>query len=176
MPPIDPRRTTHSYDGEELVVFLIGMRINKPWRVREWLPVFRAMPPMLEELSIDPDSGLLGYRMAIGAGGPTIIQYWSSAQQLYAYASDPNARHRPAWAAFNRLARKAPGVVGIWHETFVVERAESIYAGMPTTGLAKATAVVPVSSRGDRGADRLAGNTRTDKAAATATTAHHRSR
>lgn len=169
MSPIDPRRTTHSYDGGELVVFLIGMRINKPWRVREWLPVFRAMPPMLEELSTDPDSGLLGYRMTVGAGGPTIIQYWSSAEQLYAYASDPGARHRPAWAAFNRLARRAPGAVGIWHETFVVERAESVYVDMPATGLAKATAVVPVSPRGDRGTDRLAGDTRTGDAATAGT-------
>ncbi len=64
--------------------------------------------------------------------------------------------HRPAWTEFNRRARKAPGVVGIWHETFQVERAESIYVSMPVTGLAKATAAVPVGSRADRARDRYA--------------------
>jgi hypothetical protein len=160
MATITPRRVTHTYDGEELAVFLIGMRINHPWRIRQWWQVFTAMPPMLKELSLDPDSGLLGYRMTLGAGGPTIIQYWNSTDKLYAYASDPHAQHRPAWAKFNRLARKAPAAVGIWHETFVVDRAESIYVGMPLTGLAKATTAVPVTARSDRATDRLTDKTR----------------
>ena len=41
--PVPASRLTHDYDGE-LVVFLIGMRINRPWRLDLWLPVFRAMP------------------------------------------------------------------------------------------------------------------------------------
>jgi fumigallin biosynthesis monooxygenase-like protein len=147
-------RMTHDYDGE-LVVFLIGMRINKPWRPDLWLPVFNAMPTMLAELSKDEDSGLLGYRLAFGAGGPFVVQYWSSPEKLYAYASERNAAHRPAWAAFNRRARKAPGAVGIWHETYLVERAETIYAGMPVSGLAAATSAVPVARRGETAAERL---------------------
>ncbi|MFF0990898.1 DUF4188 domain-containing protein [Kocuria nitroreducens] len=160
MAKVNPGRVTHAYDGQELVVFLIGMRINKPWRVRQWWPTFAAMPPMLKELSVDPDSGLLGYRMTFGAGGPTVIQYWNSTDKLYAYASDPDAKHRPAWARFNRLARKAPAVAGVWHETFVVSRAESIYVAMPPSGLAKATSTVPVTARSDRATDRLAGEAR----------------
>ncbi len=147
-------RMTHDYDGD-LVVFLIGMRINKPWRPDLWLPVFNAMPGMLAELSKDKDSGLLGYRLNIGAGGPLVVQYWSSHEKLYAYASERNAAHRPAWAAFNRRARKAPGTVGIWHETYLVERAETIYAGMPVSGLAAATSAVPVARRGETAAERL---------------------
>lgn len=147
------QRRNHSHDGP-LVVFLIGMRINKPWRPDLWLPAFAAMPRMLAELSADPDSGLMGYRITVGSGGPTVIQYWKTPEQLYAYASRPSAEHRPAWAAFNRAARKAPGSVGIWHETFVVDRAESMYVGMPTTGLAKVTAVQD-SGSGSRAADRL---------------------
>jgi len=145
---------THDYDGD-LVVFLIGMRINKPWRPDLWLPVFNAMPRMLAELSKDKDSGLLGYRLTIGAGGPLVVQYWSSHEKLYAYASERNAAHRPAWAAFNRRARKAPEAVGIWHETYLVERAETIYAGMPVSGLAAATSAVPVARRGETAAERL---------------------
>ena len=154
MASVIPSRMTHDHDGD-LVVFLIGMRINKPWRPDLWLPVFNAMPAMLAELSKDKDSGLLGYRLAIGANGPFVVQYWNSMEKLYAYASDRNAPHRPAWAAFNSLSRKAPGAVGIWHETYLVERAESIYSGMPVSGLAAATSIVPVARRGETAAERL---------------------
>jgi hypothetical protein len=154
MTDVVPGRMTHAYDGD-LVVFLIGMRINRPWRLDLWLPVFLAMPAMLAELSKDKESGLLGYRLTFGAGGPLLVQYWSSHEKLYRYASDREAAHRPAWAAFNRRARKAPGAVGIWHETYVVERAESIYSGMPVSGLAAATSIVPVARRGETAAERL---------------------
>ena len=155
MAEIHAGRTTHSYDGP-LVVFLIGMRVNKLWRPDPWLPTFAAMPAMLRELSTDPDSGLLGFRTVLGGGGPTVIQWWSSKEKLYAYASDRDAEHRPAWTAFNQRARKAPGVVGIWHETYEVSRAESIYVGMPTSGLARATSLVPVGRNADRAAARMA--------------------
>ena len=155
MPDVIPARMTHQYDGE-LVVFLIGMRINQPWRPRRWLPVFLAMPAMLAELSADPDSGLLGYRLTFGRGGPLLVQYWNSQERLYAYASNPNAGHHPAWARFNQTARKAPGAVGIWHETYVVDRAETLYSGMPPSGLAAATAAIPVARRGETAQQRLA--------------------
>ncbi|HEU4908327.1 MAG TPA: DUF4188 domain-containing protein [Propionibacteriaceae bacterium] len=154
MTNVAPARITHDYDGD-LVVFLIGMRINRPWRPDLWLPVFSAMPGMLAELLKDKESGLLGYRLTFGAGGPLLVQYWNSHEKLYRYASDRNAAHRPAWAAFNRRARKAPGAVGIWHETYVVERAESIYVGMPVAGLAAATSAVPVARRGETARERL---------------------
>jgi hypothetical protein len=154
MARIDTRRMTHHHKGS-LVVFHIGMTINKWYRPRQWWPTFAAMPGMLAELSKDPKSGLLGYRLLVGLGGPTVIQYWESTDKLYAYASEPAARHRPAWAEFNRRARTADGAVGIWHETYVVDRAESIYIGTPTMGLAKATEAVPIGRRGDRAAQRL---------------------
>jgi Monooxygenase af470-like len=154
MADVIPARMTHDYDGE-LVVYLVGMRINKPWRPDLWLPVFFAMPKMLAELSKDADSGLLGYRLTVGAGGPLVVQYWNSHEKLYAYASDRNATHRPAWTAFNRRVHKAPGSIGIWHETYVVERAASVYSGMPVSGLAAATSSVPVARRGERATERL---------------------
>lgn len=154
MPSIVPARMTHDHDGD-LVVFLIGMRVNRLWRPDLWLPVFAAMPKMLAELSQDRESGLLGYRILFGAGGPTVVQYWSSAEKLYAYAAQPDAEHRPAWTAFNRRARTVPGAVGIWHETYLVDRAESVYVATPPMGLAAATGSVPVGRRGDRAAQRL---------------------
>jgi len=90
-------RMTHDYDGD-LVLFLIGMRINRWWRLDLWLPVFLAMPAMLAELSKDKDSGLLGYRLTFGAGGPLLVQYWCSHEKLYRYASDrmlPTVRPGP---------------------------------------------------------------------------------
>lgn len=134
---------THKHEGE-LVVFLIGMTVNKPWRPDLWLPTMRAMRPMIKELVRDPGLGLLGYELSMGLRGPVVVQYWSSIDKLYAYASNPDAKHRPAWAKFNRAAAKAGGVVGIWHETFLVDKSESLYYATPEMGLAKATERVPV--------------------------------
>lgn len=89
------------------------------------------------------------------------MQYWSSLDKLYAYASAPSQEHRPAWTRFNKRARSAPGAVGIWHETHVVERAETIYVATPPMGLPKATTIVPVAWRHDRARARVAdGRTR----------------
>jgi len=148
-------RMTHRHAGE-LVVFHIGMQINRWWRPDLWMPAFFAMPGMLRELSTEPDSGMLGYHLLFGSGGPYVVQYWSSVDKLYAYASSPNQQHRPAWTAFNRAARKAPGAVGVWHETFRVDTAESVYVSTKPMGLPKATELVPVGKRHDRAQARFA--------------------
>lgn len=153
---IIPGRMTHDYDGD-LVVFLIGMTINTWWRPDRWLPVFRAMPSMLAELSRDKESGLLGYRLIFDLRGPWLVQYWNSLDKLYAYASDTQATHRSAWAAFNRSARTARGAVGVWHETYPVAKAESIYVHTRLQGLAKATAVQAVGGRMNSARERLDG-------------------
>jgi hypothetical protein len=159
MARIDGGRTTHRHEGE-LVVFLIGMTINRWWRIDQWLPTFLAMPRMLKELATDPGSGMLGFRLTLEAGGPTVIQYWNSVDKLYAYASDRTAEHRPAWAAFNQRARKAPGVVGVWHETYRVAQAESVYVGTPVLGLAKATDRVPVTAHSNAARQRMSADVR----------------
>ncbi|WP_314454200.1 DUF4188 domain-containing protein [uncultured Microbacterium sp.] len=164
MASINPGRMTHRYDGE-LVVFHIGMTVNKWWRIDQWMPLMGDMPRMLRELSVDPDSGLLGFSMLLGARGPYLVQYWSSLEKLYAYASAPQQEHRPAWTRFNKRAKKTPGAVGIWHETYVVERAETIYVATPPMGLPQATETVPVTSRHDRARARVAdGRTHGDTA------------
>jgi hypothetical protein len=155
MAKIIPGRMTHRYDGE-LVVFHIGMQINRWWRVDQWGPAFAAMPRMLRELSADPDSGLLGFQVLLGSGGPYMVQYWSSIEKLYAYATSPVQEHRPAWTAFNQRARRAGGAVGVWHETFLVERAESIYVSTRSMGLPAATEAVPVGGRHDGARARFA--------------------
>jgi hypothetical protein len=129
----------------DFVVFLIGMRINKPLKLHRWLPVFVAMPRMIRELERDPQSGFLG---ATGLfPGPVFVQYWRSFEQLERYARNADARHLPAWRAFNRRIR-ASGDVGIWHETYRVRAGEyeSVYGNMPRIGLARAAEHVPVGS------------------------------
>ena len=51
-------RLTAHLEGE-FVVFLIGMRVNRPWKIHKWLPVVLAMPRMIKELLSKPDFGLL---------------------------------------------------------------------------------------------------------------------
>ncbi len=50
----------------DVVVFLIGMRINKLWKVWKWLPVVAAMPKMVKELSAHPELGMLSSRKILG--------------------------------------------------------------------------------------------------------------
>ncbi|MFI0150450.1 DUF4188 domain-containing protein [Streptomyces lydicus] len=158
MAPASEGRVTAAAEGE-VVVFLIGMRINH-WRaVRHWLPTLVAMPRMLKELSQGGDSGLLGLRR-LGGGLRVhgVVQYWESREKLLAYASDQGGQHRPAWAAFNRRVRGSKGGVGIWHETYIVPAGsyESVYLDMPPAGLGAAWGVEPVGRRGERAAQRLA--------------------
>lgn len=154
-------RRTADADGE-VVVFLVGMRINRFRAVRGWLPALRAMPRMLRELTADPDSGMLGYRFVLrGPREFAVLQYWSSARELLAYATAADREHRPAWTEFNRRARNGKGEVGIWHETYAVPAGgyENIYVDMPERGLGAAHGTVPVGRRGDRAAARLATHT-----------------
>lgn len=135
------------------VVFLIGMRINKPWKIHKWLPVLLAMPRMLKELYKRPQSGFLGHYGL----GKVMIQYWRSFEQLEAYARDHNQEHWPAWVAFNKRVGASRGDVGIWHETYLINpgQYEAIYSGMPPTGLGKIGSLVPASGARERASDRL---------------------
>jgi hypothetical protein len=129
-------------DGD-FVVFLIGMRINKPLKIHKWLPVFLAMPRMVKELKRRPESGFLG---AI-VGPKVIVQYWRSFEHLEAYARSKDSQHWPAWVAFNQRFGKSRGDVGIWHETYLVSagRYEAIYSGMPPVGLGGASSLIPAA-------------------------------
>jgi hypothetical protein len=157
MTEIQPGRTTHEHDGP-IGVFLIGMRFNQLRRPDQWLPVLLAMPRMLTELYRNratadrgeaADLGFLGARTLFGSRGVTVVQYWRSVEDIYRYASAQDHEHRPAWTAFNARARKARGVVGIWHETYAVPAGahESVYVGTPVMGLAAATTSAPMPSR-----------------------------
>ncbi|MCL4187481.1 MAG: DUF4188 domain-containing protein [Rhodobacteraceae bacterium] len=141
MPAVIPAQYTARIEGD-FVVFIIGMRINRPWKPWQWLPVFMAMPAMIRELErAGPDSGFLGHS---GLRPRIMVQYWRSFDHLEAYARAKDARHWPAWVAFNRRIRGRRGDVGIWHETYLVRAGqyEAIYSGMPPFGLAAAAGLV----------------------------------
>jgi hypothetical protein len=148
-------RHTAAYDGD-VVVFLIGMRINSLRAFKAWLPVAKAMGPMLRELSKDPDSGLLGFRTLPTWRGVTLIQYWESVEKLQSFANDGNRTHRPAWLDYFKQSYKS-GAAGIWHETYIVPagNTETIYGNMPLLGLGKVAGVVPVGAKGETAAERL---------------------
>ena len=154
MATVNAGRMTAVLDGD-FVVFLIGLRLNRPWKVHKWLPVFTAMPRMLRELYAQPESGFLGHAGAVGV----MVQYWRSFEQLEAYARDPSHVHWPAWVAFNRKVRASSGDVGIWHETYRVAAGqyESVYSSMPVFGLGKAGRLVPAEGRRSTARGRIAG-------------------
>lgn len=138
----------------DFVVFLIGMRINKPWRVGQWLPVFMAMPRMIKELEAHPESGFLGHLSSLNV----TVQYWRSFADLEAYARSRDHEHWPAWVAFNKRIGNSRGDVGIWHETYQVRAGEyeTIYSGMPPYGLGKVGKLVPASGARDSARGRIA--------------------
>jgi Monooxygenase af470-like len=146
---------------DDFVVFLIGMRVNKPWKINKCLPIAMRMGVMQRQLMQRPELGCLGIQ---NFGGRTSLslQYWRSFEDLDRYAKDPDLAHLQPWRAFNKEVRDS-GDVGIWHETYHVAAGEyeAVYGNMPTFGLAAATAHGRVGSRGQTAAARI-GQVETD--------------
>ena len=149
--------------GDEVVVFVIGMRINKPLKVGLWWPVFTAMGRMLKYLAERPEKGLLAYR--VSALPPFVLQYWRSFDDLERFARNNDDPHLEPWRRFNRKVGKS-GDVGIWHETYRVKTTdiETVYGNMPPIGLGAASALVPIRRGKDSAAARI-GATDEDKPA-----------
>ncbi|MAP93434.1 MAG: transcriptional regulator [Ponticaulis sp.] len=140
-------------DTEDFIVFLTGMRINRPWKFWKWLPVFIYMPRMCRELMRRPELGMLHYRYHPGIRSMLVVQYWRSYEDLHRYATDKKSLHVPGWRWMNKHIG-LNGDVGTWHETYVIRKNshECLYVNMPEHGLAKAF-----------GAQEATGNLRTGK-------------
>lgn len=149
------RRMAADIEGD-FVVFLIGVRIHRMWKVWKWWPVFMAMPRMLTELSKHPELGLMHFRSHFSLRNAMVIQYWRSFEQLHAYATDRTRAHFPAWKSFNQKIA-SNGDVGIWHETYLVKAGayEAIYNSMPPFGLGQAGTLVPAEGRRASAVGRL---------------------
>jgi hypothetical protein len=153
---INVGRFTAQVEGD-FVVFLLGMRINRPWMVHKWFPVFMAFPKMMKELESQPDLGYLG---GFSAGG-VIVQYWRSFDHLEAYARNKTGHHLPAWKDFNQKVGYNTDVVGIWHETYLVQQGqyESVYGNMPSIGLGTFAKLVPATHHNQQARMRINTNT-----------------
>ena len=159
MAPIRAERLTDGHESP-LVVFLIGMRFNRLLRVDKWLPVARAMGPMIAELSANPNSGFLGHEMLWQPPRTiALLQYWRDFEALEAYARAPDKSHLPAWRAFNR-AVGTDGSVGIFHETYAVAAGahESIYVNMPKFGLGAIGEALPATAGRNAARGRMRGD------------------
>ncbi len=154
MAKIIDERVAAQIEGD-FIVFLIGMRINKLWKVTKWLPPFLAMPRMIKELEKRPpeETGFLGHNGI----GFSMVQYWRSFEHLEAYARSQDHAHFPAWTAFNKRMKNARGDVGIWHETYLVKAGnyEAIYSGMPEYGLGKVATLAPATGNRQEARQRL---------------------
>ncbi|MBD8070166.1 DUF4188 domain-containing protein [Bacillus sp. PS06] len=131
--------------SEDIVVFIIGMRINKRLAIHKWLPVFLAMPGMIKELFIHRENlGFLSMESYFGLKTTAMIQYWRSTDDLIAYAKQE--KHLTAWKKFNQKVGNNDAV-GIYHETYQISKGnyESIYVNMPQYGLGKALKHTPIT-------------------------------
>ncbi len=155
MTDIRKGRWTARHD-EPFVVFIIGMRINKLWKVHKWFPLVVAMTNMLRELYPRPDLGFMGAKTWFGRT-IVVIQYWKSFEDLETYAKARDKVHLPAWAAFNRAIGNN-GDVGIYHETYSIApgQYENIYVNMPPTLLGSTTTVEAARGRNTSARGRMA--------------------
>lgn len=155
MTKVHSGRYTAQMDGE-FVVFIIGFRINKFLAVHKWIPVFKAMGPMIRELYTNPDLGFLSSEYFLNWRGVTLLQYWKSYDQLETYAR--GGLHLKAWKTFNQSIGTG-GTVGIFHETYIVkpQQFESIYGNMPKFGLGRVSRHVPAVGRMGTSRRRLGG-------------------
>ena len=144
---IRKERLTAEMPGD-FVVFLIGMRVNRWWRVDKWLPVVFAMGRMLRELNSNRDLGFLGASQWLGRT-TIMVSYFE-------YAKNRTASHLPAWRAFNQAVGTS-GTVGIWHETYRVAPGdyESVYVNMPAFGLGEVGELVPAVGARQMGQERM---------------------
>jgi hypothetical protein len=156
MPKVIPDVMTAEVEGD-FVVFLIGMRVNKPWKIHKWVPVLFSALRMLRELQSHRESGFLGYFGAGSHRSVLAVEYWRSFEQLQSYARSENHQHWPAWVAFNRRLGRSRGDVGIWHETYLARAGEyeTVYSGMPPFGLGSVGTLVPALGRRASAAARL---------------------
>lgn len=154
-------RFTAEYD-DDLVVFLIGSQVHKPFRFRQWVPVARAMTTMQREIAEHPEVGCLHVEN-FGALRNISVQYWRSFEDLERFARSSDWSHLEAWRQFNKLIRDS-GDLGIWHETYLVRAGEfeAVYGNMPRFGLAAAGRHVPAG--GSSTAARRSGRRPTDTA------------
>jgi len=142
---------------DEIVVFLIGMRINALWKVHRWIPILLVAPRMVRELRQEDGSRLLGSWTFLSPPRTIgFVQYWDSFESLRDYARDSDHLHLDAWAEYNE---ESDGSVGIWHETYRTDEYETVYnnRGPRGLGVADGSELVPAAGKHRSAAARIDG-------------------
>jgi hypothetical protein len=162
MAQILTQRMMATVGGDGLVVFLVGARFNRPWKLKSTLSVALGMTRMMAELRNHPELGFLSAEEYFGRT-TLAVQYWKSLRHLLDYAHAKDSAHLPAWRDFNRtVANNAD--VGIWHETYMIQpgQYENVYHHMPPFGLGRAGKLEPIGKRSrptETASERLAVST-----------------
>ena len=96
-----------------------------------------------------------------------LVRYRRDFDSLDRFATDRDLPHLEPWRRFNRAVR-APGDVGIWHETFRVRAGEyeAVSGNMPVFGLAAAATHLPAARTGSTAATRIGASTTDEPAVA----------
>ena len=118
---IQRNRLTATLEGG-FVVFLIGLRINKPLLVHKWWPVASAMPRMLKELYRQPDLGFL-HAETWFSRTIILVQYWRSMEHLMLYAKSTRMGPTAAGRSGNGEQLTVPGAQAVGWLTERVKRA-----------------------------------------------------
>jgi len=112
MAKVMPGRYTAQTD-QPFVVFLIGMRINRFFAFRKWIPTALAMGPMLRTLFQHPEKGFLGGELIFYWRGVGLIQYWrtpictpgSVSTRLSAQMAALASGTKPTWSSQDAMRR-----------------------------------------------------------------------
>ena len=150
-------RYTAHIDGS-FVVFAIGMRVNRFWALRKWVPTAMAMGPMLRTLYTHPEKGFLGGQLFFYGRGVMLLQYWRSFEDLERFARSKDEPHLASWQRFNKSVG-GNGSVGIFHETYLVPQGqyEALYGNMPAFGLGAVAEHLPATGKSETARRRLGG-------------------
>jgi hypothetical protein len=154
---VRPGRFTAATD-QSLVVFAIGMRINRRWAIHRWLRPTINTARMWWYLQRHRPAGYRNGYLFVYAWGVGMMQYWSDFDSLETFSHD---REQPHLAAWRQLAAQTATdtTFGYWHETYRVEpgTSEAIYGSMPIFGLAAATEHDAVAAATETARSRIDG-------------------
>lgn len=155
MSRIFPGRYT-ARSEQPLVLFAIGMRINRAFAIHRWLlPTINTIR-LWRHMQWQRPDGYLGGYLYVYWRGVGMTQYWRDFESLIAFSHDKTQPHVAAWQQLAKLTQKDQSF-GYWHETYTVApgTSEAIYGSMPRFGLAAATDHAPIGRNTESAQARL---------------------
>lgn len=142
--------------GEGCVLIIVGMRVNRPWKLHRWLWFSFQARAMTRWALSTPHSGLLDASWGWLGSSAVGVQYWRTFEDLERFAADPDAPHLRAWRRYTRRIGSS-GDLGLWHEVYRVTPGgyEAAYVNTPRLGLAAATGHEPIGPGAETARKRM---------------------